>query len=359
MTHPSPLPLGSVIGIFGSGQLGRMLAIAASRLGFETHIFAPTDANSPAAQLATHFTQGDYEDLKAVKAFAQKCDVLTYEFENVPAATAKAAAALKPLRPSETCLDIAQDRLTEKTFISKTATVAIAPFRNIETRHDLEQALKALGGTCVLKTRRFGYDGKGQVIIRNPNEISAAWKKLGSQACIAEAFIPFEREVSVICARGVSGDTACYPLSENIHRDHILHITKAPAPQNSNNAKELALKIMDALDYVGVMATEFFELKDGTLLVNEIAPRVHNSGHWTQDAGCIDQFENHIRAIAGWPLGSAQPKHAVEMTNLIGTDAKNWAELAAEPAIFIHFYGKTEAREGRKMGHINRIGKAL
>lgn len=359
MTHTTPLPLGSVIGIFGSGQLGRMLAVAASRLGFETHIFAPTDNSSPAAQVATRFTQRAYEDLEAVRAFAQQCDVLTYEFENVPAATAKAAAELKPLRPSETCLDIAQDRLTEKTFISEQAGVSVAPFKNIESLDDLERAFNSLGGSCVLKTRRFGYDGKGQVIIRSSDEIQDAWDKLGSQACIAEAFIPFEREVSVICARGVTGVTACYPLAENVHRDHILHITNAPAPQNSDKAKEYAMKIMEALNYVGVMATEFFELKDGTLLVNEIAPRVHNSGHWTQDAGCIDQFENHIRAIAGWPLGSAQPKHAVEMTNLIGADTHDWLALAAEPETFIHFYGKIEARQGRKMGHINRIGKTL
>lgn len=359
MTHLSPLPPGSVIGIFGSGQLGRMLSIAASRLGFQTHIFAPTGANSPAAQVSHFFTKGAYDDLEAVKAFAAQCDVLTYEFENVPAATAAATSSLKPLRPSETCLDIAQDRLTEKTFISKQAGVPVAPFEKVDSLSDLRRALHILGGACVLKTRRFGYDGKGQVIIRSPKEIEAAWDKLGDHACIAEGFIPFEREVSIICARGVAGDTACYPLSENDHRDHILHKTLAPALKDNKNAKDLALKIMAALDYVGVMATEFFELKDGSLLVNEIAPRVHNSGHWTQDAGCIDQFENHIRAITGWPLGSAEPLYQMEMINLIGSDADDWNSLSTDAETFIHFYGKAEARKGRKMGHVNRILKKL
>jgi 5-(carboxyamino)imidazole ribonucleotide synthase len=359
MTHPFPLPPGSVIGIFGSGQLGRMLSMAASRLGFQAHIFAPTGAISPAAQVSHFFTQGAYEDLDAVKNFAAQCDVLTYEFENVPAATAAAASSLKPLRPSETCLDIAQDRLTEKTFISEQAGVPVVPFEKIDSLADLHHAFDKLGGACVLKTRRFGYDGKGQVIIRELEEIESAWEKLGGHACIAEGLIQFEREISIICARGITGETACYPLSENDHRQHILHKTIAPSPTKNEHAKDLALKIMTALDYVGVMATEFFELKDGSLLVNEIAPRVHNSGHWTQDAGCIDQFENHIRAITGWPLGSASPKYQMEMTNLIGFDANDWQNLSAEAGTFIHFYGKAEAREGRKMGHVNRIIKKL
>lgn len=355
MTLEAPLPPGSTIGIFGSGQLGRMLSLAAARLGLKTHIYAPTDSESPAAQVSDYFTTGAYDDLGAVTKFVSQCDVITYEFENIPAATAKVASEIKPLRPSAHCLDVAQDRLTEKTFISETAGVAVAPFNSISSEYDLRRALKRLGGACVLKTRRFGYDGKGQALIRNENDITEAWKKLGEHELIAEAFIPFVREVSVICARGADGTIAAYPLVENDHQNHILHTSTAPAARDIGTAQSLAIQIMEKLDYVGVMATEFFELEDGTLLVNEIAPRVHNSGHWTQNAGCIDQFEQHIRAVAGWPLGSSTPTHSVTMTNLIGEDVKNWLLLANQAETYIHLYGKAEAREGRKMGHVNRL----
>lgn len=350
-----PLPPGSTIGIFGSGQLGRMLALAAARLGLKTHIFAPTGADSPAAQVAHDFMQADYNDLDAVKAFAKTCDVLTYEFENIPAETAMEAARIAPLHPSAHCLNVAQDRLTEKQFISNEAGVPVAPFEAIANEFDLKRALRRLGGAGVLKTRRFGYDGKGQVIIRDEAEIEAAWKKLGNYSLILEAFIPFTREVSIVCARGANGQTAAYPLVENVHQNHILHTSTAPAPNDLGRAKDLALSIMQALNYVGVMATEFFELEDGSFLVNEIAPRVHNSGHWTQDAGCTDQFEQHIRAVAGWPLGNPSPKHGVVMTNLIGEDVNDWQNLAREENTSLHLYGKQEARSGRKMGHINRI----
>ncbi len=355
MSIDAPLPPGSTIGIFGSGQLGRMLTLAAARLGLKTHIYAPTGAGSPAAQVAQTYTQADYDDLEAVHAFVETCDALTYEFENVPAQTAMAAAQRKPLAPSAFCLTVAQDRLTEKEFISKEAGVPVAPFEALESEFDLKRALKRLGGACVLKTRRFGYDGKGQAIIRSEADIQAAWEKLGSQSVIAEAFIPFTREVSIVCARGADGQTAAYPLVENMHKDHILHTSTAPAERDTGKAKELALNIMEALDYVGVMATEFFELEDGSLLVNEIAPRVHNSGHWTQDGGCIDQFEQHIRAVAGWPLGNPVPSHGVVMTNLIGEDVNEWQALSRENNTFLHLYGKKEARAGRKMGHVNRI----
>lgn len=350
-----PLPPGSTIGIFGSGQLGRMLALAAARLGLKTHIFAPTGAESPAAQVAHSFTQADYTDLEAMRKFSETCDSLTYEFENIPAETAMEAARNKPLFPSAHCLNVAQDRLTEKTFISEKAGVPVAPFEAIETKFDLKRALRRMGGTGVLKTRRFGYDGKGQAILRTEDDIDAAWEKLGDYALILEAFIPFSREVSIVCARGADGQTAAYPLVENVHKNHILHTSTAPAPQDLRRAKDLALNIMQALDYVGVMATEFFELEDGSFLVNEIAPRVHNSGHWTQDAGCADQFEQHIRAVAGWPLGNSTPKHAVVMTNLIGEDVNDWQALAREEHTFLHLYGKNEARPGRKMGHVNRL----
>lgn len=357
MTAPFPLAPGSTIGIFGSGQLGRMLALAAARLGLNTHIYAPTGPDSPAAQVATEFTTGDYTDEAAITRFAKSCDALTYEFENIPAQTAALAQSLKPLSPSASCLDVAQDRLSEKRFISEKAGVAVAPFEDIKSPDDIKRFMQSINGACVVKTRRFGYDGKGQFIIKSPEDIDAAWAQLGDKALIAEAFIPFEREVSVICARGKTGQSACYPLIENVHRHHILHTSTAPAPRDNPDAQKLALKIMNALDYVGVMATEFFELPDGSLMVNEIAPRVHNSGHWTQDAGCTDQFEQHIRAVADWPLGDATPKYSVVMTNLIGDDVNNWADFAAEPGTAIHLYGKQEARQGRKMGHINRPQK--
>lgn len=355
MTTESPLPPGSVIGIFGSGQLGRMMSLAAARLGLKTHIFAPTGQDSPAAQVAHSYTQAEYDDLEAVKIFTESCHALTYEFENVPSETARVAAERKPLYPSAQCLNVAQDRFIEKQFISGKAGVPVAPFEAVESEFDLKRALRRLGGTCVLKTRRFGYDGKGQAIIREESDIQAAWEKLGGQPVIAEAFIPFTREVSIVCARGADGETAAYPLVENVHKNHILHTSTAPAEREAGKAKELALNIMEALEYVGVMATEFFELEDGSFLVNEIAPRVHNSGHWTQDAGCTDQFEQHIRAVAGWPLGNPMPKHGVVMTNLIGAEANDWQALALEDNAFLHLYGKNEAREGRKMGHVNRI----
>lgn len=305
--------------------------------------------------MAHSYTDAEYDDLNTVKFFTENCDALTYEFENVPAQTAMFAAECKPLHPSANCLTVAQDRLTEKQFISNEAGVPVAPFEAVENKFDLKRGLRRLGGTGVLKTRRFGYDGKGQVIIRDEAEIEAAWEKLGDYSLILEAFIPFTREVSIVCARGVDGHMAAYPLVENVHQNHILHTSTAPAPRDLGSAKDLAQNIMQALDYVGVMATEFFELEDGSLIVNEIAPRVHNSGHWTQDAGCTDQFEQHIRAVAGWPLGNPNPKHGVVMTNLIGEDVNDWQNLAREENTFLHLYGKKEARSGRKMGHINRI----
>ena len=345
---------GSVIGILGGGQLGRMLALAAARLGLKTHIFAPS-LDCPAGEVANYITAGDYEDTKSLTAFAKQCDAVTYEFENVPAMTAKLVASLVPLRPNAKALDVAQDRLTEKTFLQDTVGIKVAGFHDIANEFDLKRAFKRMGYPGVLKTRRFGYDGKGQVIIRDESDIAAAWEKLGGQPLILEAFIPFVREVSVIAARGMDGTCKAYPLVENIHRDHILHQSLAPAAGDDGKAQDIAMKILTALDYVGVMGTEFFELKDGSLIVNEIAPRVHNSGHWTQDAGCIDQFEQHIRAVAGWPLGKPTPLYNVEMTNLIGDDVKAWPEIAKEPYTHLHLYGKTDIRPGRKMGHVNRI----
>jgi len=347
------LPRGSVIGIFGGGQLGRMLSLAAARLGYKCHIFAP-EADSPAAQVAWKHTQADYTDIDAVRSFSKSVDVITYEFENIPTDTVVAAMPGAPVFPPVEALHNGQDRLTEKTFISETAGVPVAPFYPVNNEFDAKRALRALGGKCVIKTRRLGYDGKGQVIASTDDEAMEGTKSLGDVPCIAEGFIPFRREVSVVSARNCHGDVAAYPLIENEHRHHILHRSVCPADGDNGQARELAFKILEALDYVGVLAVEFFELEDGFLLVNEMAPRVHNSGHWTQDAGCTDQFEMHIRAICGLPLGDAQPKHQTEMVNLLGSDVDRLPELMADPSVKVHLYGKAEARAGRKMGHVIR-----
>ncbi len=345
---------GSKIGIVGGGQLGRMLALAAAPLGFKIHIYTP-DPNSPAAQVVSNVTIGEYDDIEAVGAFAASVDVVTYEFENIPAQSAIAAAVSAPVYPPIEALDTAQDRLTEKNYIHETAGVPVAPFHPVNNEFDAKRALKILDGKCVIKTRRMGYDGKGQVIAATEAEAMEGYKSLGSVPCIAEKFIPFDREVSVICARNTNGDLAAYPLIENEHRNHILYRSVCPAENDSGQAQTLALKILDALDYVGVLAVEFFQLADGSFLVNEIAPRVHNSGHWTQDAGCTSQFEMHIRAIAGWPLGDPYPKYKTEMINLLGGEASQWVDLSKDPAVKVHLYGKSDSRPGRKMGHYNRI----
>ena len=355
----APLPPGSTIGILGGGQLGRMLALAAARLGFHTHIYCPEEGG-PAAAVASAQTQAAYDDLNALHRFAKTCDVVTYEFENVPAMSARTAANAGTLRPNDKALDVAQDRLTEKSFIRDEAGVAVADFRAVENIHDARRAVRHMGLPAVIKTRRFGYDGKGQAVIRAEADLETAFQSLPKDApCIVEAFVPFRREVSIVAARGADGTHASYPLIENVHKNHILHTSTVPAPHTipalSQRAAELAFRIMDKLDYVGVMATEFFELEDGTLIVNEIAPRVHNSGHWTQDAGCVDQFELHIRAISAWPLGSTEPLLDVVMTNLIGEDAAKVTSLAALPGTFVHLYGKSESRAGRKMGHVNQV----
>ena len=349
-----PLSQGAVIGILGGGQLGRMLSMAASQLGFQTHIYCPEET-SPAAQVSAFNTVGPSEDLDGVKDFAQSCDVVTYEFENVPEFTAKAAMVGAPLHPGLKALKTAQDRLVEKTFLKDKAKVPVAPFEDIKTVFDLKRALKVMGYPAVLKTRRLGYDGKGQYIIKSEDDIEAAWEALNGVPSILEGFVAFKREVSVIAARGENGDVAAYPLIENVHKNHILHTSTAPAEGRGGKAQSFARGILKKLDYIGVIGVEFFEMEDGELIVNEIAPRVHNSGHWTQNAGCIDQFELHIRAIAGWPLGQIQLKHGVQMTNLIGSDIDGLDNFAREPDTFIHSYGKNEARKGRKMGHVNRI----
>ncbi len=353
---------GAIIGILGGGQLGRMLALAGARLGLNIHIYS-TAANCPAACAASHVAVGAFDDVDAVLAFAKQCDAVTYEFENVPAMSAKAAATAAPLRPSARALDVSQDRLVEKSFLRAQIGLDVAGFEDVGSVYDLRRAAKRLGVPCVLKTRRFGYDGKGQVIIKSLDEVEAAWAALSPLSsdgstpapCILEAFVPFAREVSIVAARSLTGQIAAYPLTENVHENHILKTSTAPADKDNGSAARMAGQILEQLDYVGVMGVEFFQMADGRLIVNEIAPRVHNSGHWTQDAGCTDQFEQHMRAVAGWPLGDAKPLHSVEMMNLIGDEVTAWETLAKQPGIFIHLYGKKDIRPGRKMGHINRV----
>ena len=345
---------GSIIGILGGGQLGQMLCLAATRLGFLTHVYAEC-GDSPAARAASFETRASYDDHDALLAFGKHVDVVTYEFENIPVASAKAASIKTLLCPNLKTLTTSQDRKDEKTFLRDIAKVAVTPFEPVTSIEDAKAAAQRLGLPLVLKTRRLGYDGKGQVIIRRDEDFDAAFKKLGNVPLIAEAFIPFRREVSIVAARNDKGEIAAYPLVENTHQNHILHTSLAPAENDNGQARSVAEKILKALDYVGVLAVEFFELEDGSLLVNEIAPRVHNSGHWTQNAGCVDQFELHIRAITGWPLGSVTPLHPVEMTNLIGKTVSDVSGLASDKNTFVHLYGKSEIRPGRKMGHVNRI----
>lgn len=346
---------GSIVGILGGGQLGKMLAVAASRLGLEVHIYAP-EPDAIARSVAKFNTVAAYDDAASLTAFAKVCDVVTYEFENVPAQTAAIAGENSALRPGALALEVAQDRLTEKTFLRDKAGVPVIGFKDVKSVFDLKRAGKEFGWPIILKTRRFGYDGKGQVKVDSEADAQAAFDSLSGDL-IAEAFAPFAREVSIVAARGLSGDFAAYPLIENLHRNHILHTSTCPTHSDKGVAKDMAKSIMDALDYVGVMATEFFQMDDGSLIINEIAPRVHNSGHLTQNAGCTDQFEQHIRAICGRPLGGAVPAHITQMTNLIGDDVAGLPALEADPAANIHLYGKGAPRPGRKMGHVNRIIK--
>lgn len=342
------------IGVLGGGQLGRMLALAAARLGLDAVIFDP-EADCPAGRVAAQTVTAAYEDLDAVARFAQSVDVVTYEFENVPVEAARAAARHAPLRPGVQALDVAQDRVREKTFLNDHGAPTVA-FRPVGSSEDARKAAEALGVPAILKTRRFGYDGKGQAVVRSVDEAAGAFEQIGARPAILEAFAPFVRELSVIAARGLDGSVRAYPAGENSHEGGILRETRAPA-QLSDATRAEALRIAEAvltaLDYVGVIGVELFELEDGRLLVNEIAPRVHNTGHWTQDACACDQFEQHVRAVAGWPLGDPEPIIPARMINLIGHDADDWRTWLAAPNAVLHLYGKRETRKGRKMGHVN------
>lgn len=350
---------GSTIGILGGGQLGRMLALSSARLGFKCHIYCP-DPESPAFDVAAARTVADYADAAALAAFASAVDVVTYEFENVAVAAVEGLARVVPVRPGARSLAVSQDRLTEKKFLSDLGC-AVAPFAAIDDLASLKAALGALGVPSVLKTRRFGYDGKGQVVIRSQEEVGAAFATIKGAPAILEGFVDFAREISVIGARGRDGATAVYDPSENVHEGGILRTATVPARVDAGTAVEarrVAEKIMTALDHVGVIGVELFVVGTGEgarLLVNEFAPRVHNSGHWTEDACAVSQFENHIRGIGGWPLGPTARHADAVMTNLIGGEAEDWPRLAAEPGARLHLYGKREGRAGRKMGHVTRL----
>ncbi|TDL89383.1 5-(carboxyamino)imidazole ribonucleotide synthase [Meridianimarinicoccus aquatilis] len=350
-----PLFPGATIGILGGGQLGRMLALAAARLGLRTHVFDPV-ADGPAQQVCDAATIAAYDDAEALAAFGAAVDVITYEFENIPTAALDILEGLRPVHPGRKALAVSQDRLTEKQFLNQLGLVT-APFHDVAGPDDLTAALAAVGAPAILKTRRFGYDGKGQARIMADGDAQAALDSLKGAPAILEGFVDFSHEVSVIGARGLDGSVACFDPGENLHEDGILRTTTVPArltPSQRTDAVLLAARILNALDYVGVMGVELFVTKAG-LVVNEIAPRVHNSGHWTQNACTVDQFEQHIRAVAGWPLGDGARHADAVMENLIGDDADRWLALAGETGTAVHLYGKAEARTGRKMGHVNRV----
>jgi len=354
----TPLPLGATIGIVGGGQLGRMLAMAAARLGYRTVVLEP-QADCPAAQVANEQIIANYDDPHALARLADACDVVTYEFENVPVEAARALAEDVAVFPPPLALDVSQDRLAEKDFVNR-AGISTAPCRAVDNDADLASALDAFGGNGVLKTRRMGYDGKGQRVFRaaSPSTTAGVWEAMGGVPLIMEGFVSFAREISVIAARGRDGAKVAFDIAENVHRDGILRISTVPArvsEATAQAARDAAFAILDALDYVGVIGVEFFAMEDGALLVNEMAPRVHNSGHWTEAACTVSQFEQHIRAVAGLPLGDPARHSDCVMENLIGDEIALVPALLAEPNVFVHLYGKAEARPGRKMGHFTRV----
>lgn len=355
---------GSTIGVLGSGQLGRMLALAARRMGYRVHTLAPED-DTPTGQVADLAVNAAYDDLDAIRAFARGVDVITFEFENVSAEAARAAADIVPVRPDGRALHVAQHRIREKTFLSELG-LPVTPFAPVTSLEELTSAIGRIGCPAVLKTAAFGYDGKGQVRIDRPDQAAAAWQAIGGQEAVLEAFADLEGEISVIAARGLDGAFVHYGAIHNTHHHHILDISLAPAPVApaiANQAVEAAHAILDAFGYVGVMGVEFFVTRDGRLLVNELAPRPHNSGHLTIDACRTSQFEQQLRAVCGLPLGSPEQLMPAAMANLLGdlwADGEpDWAAACAEPHVKLHLYGKTEARRGRKMGHLTALAPTL
>ncbi len=350
----SELPSGAIIGILGGGQLGRMLSVAAARLGFRCHIYEP-GVNPPAGDVAHAVTCASYENEAALRAFAASVDVITYEFENVPTSALDLLESLKPIRPNRRALATSQDRLLEKDFLTGLG-IACAPYRAVLTAADLDAAIAAIGTPAILKTTRLGYDGKGQMRLMSPGDAAMA-KAAMRQASVLEGFVSFTHEVSVIAARGLDGSVACFDPGENVHLDGILRTTTVPAKLTASQRTDailMAARILNALDYVGVLGVELFVTPQG-LIANEIAPRVHNSGHWTQNGCAVDQFEQHIRAITGWPLGDGSRHSDVVMQNLIGDDILAVPQIAKEKGAALHLYAKGAPRPGRKMGHVNRV----
>lgn len=351
------LPPGATIGIIGGGQLGRMSAMAAARLGYRTHVFSP-EFNGPASQVATGSAVGEYTNLAMLTMFVNKVDVITFEFENLPAESLELLESLKPVRPGAQILRISQDRLLEKQFLNDSG-IATAPWAAVTSEEELTAAVARLGLPAVLKTTRLGYDGKGQQMLRAPEDLAPAFTRLAPKPLVLEGFVNFAAEISVMVARGVDGTVVTYDAVENRHKHHILDLTFAPAPMPLTvlvEAQQIARRIAEKLELIGLLGVEMFVTSGGTLLVNEIAPRPHNSGHWTMDACPCSQFEMHIRAVAGLPLPPAVRHSDAVMKNLIGPeDMELWPRILATPGLIPHHYGKTEARPGRKMGHFNRL----
>ncbi len=353
----NPILPGSTIGILGGGQLGRMFAIAARRMGYRVHALDPTP-DSPTGQVADVEIAAPYDDIEAARYFASRCDVVTMEFENIPSRTVEAVADLKPVRPSAHVLHICQHRLREKNFLTKSG-FPVAAYRPVNSEPELREAVAALGTPCILKTAGFGYDGKGQTRIDSPDRAADAWNKLNDPHGVLEAFVPFDRELSVIAARDLEGRARCFPVAENDHRRHILDTSVAPAridPAIATRAQHLATDIATALDVVGLLAVEMFLLPSGDLLVNELAPRPHNSGHWSFDACITSQFEQQLRAVCGLPLGDPSLLMPAAIANLLGdlwtTGEPRWDLALAIPNVKLHLYGKAHPRPGRKMGHL-------
>lgn len=344
---------GATIGIIGGGQLGRMTAMAAARLGYRTHIMCLHE-DDPAAQVASHVTVADYHEEEALAAFARSVDVVTFEFENIPSATVEKTAQITAAYPSATILHTTQHRLREKNFI-RSCGIATAPFRPVASRDDLTAAISELGLPAILKTCESGYDGKGQWRINRAEEAETVWEKAQGHDAILEAVVPFRRELSVIAARGQDGAILCYPAVENDHRNHVLATTHAPAdgpPALLEEAERIARTLAEKTELVGLLAVELFEDENGQLLVNELAPRPHNSGHWTIDAALTSQFEQLVRALAGLPLGATAPRCRAVMHNFLGEDISQAQKWLQEPRAFVHLYGKSAVRPGRKMGHV-------
>ena len=361
MSRVKPILPGSAIGVLGSGQLGRMFAIAARRMGYRVHTFSP-DEDTPTGQVADLEVKASYEDLDAVRDFASSVAVVTFEFENVPAETAAAAASRAPVRPAGSVLHTTQHRLREKWFLSQ-AGLPLTPFRCVSQVVDLQIAMEDLGLPAILKTADFGYDGKGQFRITSQDQLFDAWEAVGEVEAVLEAFVDFECEISVVAARSESGAFVHYGAIENHHKNGILDLSIAPArvaPKVAAEAIELARTVLEKLEVVGVVCVEFFVAKDGRLLINEIAPRPHNSGHLTVDANITSQFEQQLRSVCGLPLGDVKQLAPAAMANLLGDlwthGEPDWARAAAIPNVKLHLYGKLSARPGRKMGHLTAIG---